>query len=345
MDYLFTDAKTSCFYSKKLCEYFLNMEIPDDVFSFLKGNDSKVKESQREIRTKVKSAIINKIGGAWKEAYDDMEFEQIIEDLGETVKDDNSLDSLQEMFYTAQDGIDEGFINRIENNPNEIAKEIVGRPFESTNLSNLNLGCKEGGHLKWRFLLYELPVTDGFSVYALWNLNKTSPNNDIWINALCDEICQRAVKENKCYSEIYLFLHDRDLFPANKTFRFIERTKRHQCVINETVNGFDLHIACFMHEYPDPIMLLLKKKVATTESVAKYAISLLSLELLKEIYSSLNKGRIKWEDINKFAQELPDEEAIRSLFMKGETYRGKELSEIKERICSRINEIRVFDEK
>lgn len=326
--YLFDSPLATCLESKAMCHFFRT----DDLFYFLFENDPVVKKTLSERKYHFRKELID-AGFSWKHEFEDEIEKNIIGVLQEEKCDSAFLDNMLDSIISSDEKIETEFRRRFNENPSAIIKNVIDY-FGDTLLLGLNIG-HEKKSLKQRFQIYEIPPTNEYSIFAVWSLKYPSLDG-AWENALCEEIIQRGQREGYTYSDIYLFLHDKDIFTKEQTFG----VKESHVYQNSTI-----HVAYFKHEYPDPVKSLLEKKGMNPDSVAKHAIELMSLPNLEKIKSLLNKGVINWDAIMTFVEKLPEEEKVKQLFIKEKVYSGKELSEIKKKVKTRINEIQSIDEK
>ena len=329
--YLFESPQPTYFESNDICNFFRTGEV----FDFLFVNDLIVRKKLSERQNHFRKTVIN-AGFLWKQEFEDKSEKEIIGLLQDEKSENTILDELLDGIIAEDEEIENEFKNRFDANPSAIIKSVLELLGETV-LSGLNIGRKDGC-LNQRFQLYELKSnSEDFSVYAVWDL-KSACTDGSWENALCKEILKRGDK-NRSYSDIYLFLHDKDIFTEEKTFGVKE--PRILTIDNHT---FTLHVAYFKHEHPDHVKELLEKNGMPAELVAKNAIALMYLNDLKEILSALD-GIPKWDTVARLAKKLPEEEIIRQLFVDGETYKGKDLSAIKKRVKTRRDQIQSLNEK
>lgn len=315
---LFEEAGAMPFESKTMCDFFNIAELksffPD--LTYLKNN-------------------VVEAGYRWEQDYDNKTGHAIIKELSKKGCAHSFIQEQLAYLNAELSKIDVMLKTDLERNPSSVIQILLEHSGEvAPEGIDVNIGI-EDGIIKQRFQIYELPPTSEHSVFAVWNLKHPCLDRT-WENALCEEIIQRGQREGYTYSDIYLFLHDKDIFTKEQTFG----VKESHVYQNSTI-----HVAYFKHEYPDPVKSLLEKKGMSPDSVAKHAIELMSLPNLEKIKSLLNKGVINWDAIMTFVEKLPEEEKVKQLFIKENAYRGKELSEIKKKVKTRINEIQSIDEK
>lgn len=315
---LFEEARAMPFESKTICDFFdiakLKSFFPD--INYLKN---KVIEA----------------GYTWEQDYDNKSGHAILKELSQKGCTQSFIQEQSAYLNAELRNIEVMLTKDLESRPSSVINKLIEYSGEVVPEGiDINIGI-ERGNIKQRFQIYKLPPSSEYSIYAVWNL-KHPCLDCTWENTLCDEIIERGQREGYTYSDIYLFLHDKDIFTKAQTFG----VKESHVYQNSTI-----HVAYFKHEYPDPVKSLLEKKGMNPDSVAKHAIELMSLPNLEKIKSLLNKGVINWDAIMTFVEKLPEEEKVKQLFIKEKVYSGKELSEIKKKVKTRINEIQSIDEK
>lgn len=261
-EYMFKESIATPFQSKELCNYFRTR----DVYQFIYQNDNYVKEELLQLRNSFKEEM-QELGLSWKLEYEERTEKSIIKELQNTGTEMDIISKLSSFFYSKMKIINDSFIDRFEKNPSLIISNVISKVGDKE-LPLMNIGSTKGTFAH-RFQLYELPQNGDsqYSVYSVWDL-KSACFDGTWENALCEEIIQRGKMLNLSYSDIYLFLHDKDLFTQEKTFGVKDT---YQYVGDPSIV---IHVAYFKHEYPDPVYSLLVEDGVPTEDVATRAINL-----------------------------------------------------------------------
>lgn len=262
-EYVFKESTATPFQSKDLCNYFRTR----DVYQFIYQNDICVKEELLQLRNSFKEKM-QELDFSWKLEYEEKTEKAILKELRKSDTEINAITELSVFLNSREKIIMNNFIDRFEKDPSQIISNIISKVGDME-LPLLNIGSTKGTFAH-RFQLYELPKTSGsqYSVYSVWNL-KSRCSDGTWEKVLCEEIIQRGQKENISYSDIYLILHDKDLFDYSTTFGVKEP---YPYVDDPSIT---IHVAFFQHEHPDPIFLLLKEVGLSTEEVAIRAINLI----------------------------------------------------------------------
>lgn len=262
--YLFKESMASPFQSKALCDFFRSK----GVVQYIYRSDSQVKEELFQLRISFKEEM-QKLGIPWEREYDEKTEKAILKEIQNKGGAIKSVSVLSNFFNSRIRIINNSFIDRYENNPSHIISNVMSASGD-VELPELNIGSTKGT-FRHRFQIYELPKTidSHYSVYSVWDL-KSACFDGTWENALCEEIIQRGKMLNLSYSDIYLFLHDKDLFTQEKTFGVKDT---YQYVGDPSIV---IHVAYFKHEYPDPVYSLLVEDGVPTEDVATRAINLIN---------------------------------------------------------------------
>lgn len=261
-EYMFKESTATPFQSKELCNYFRTR----DVYQFIYQNDNYVKEELLQLRNSFKEEM-QELGFSWKLEYEERTEKSIIKELQNTGTEMDIISKLSSFFYSKMKIINDSFIDRFEKNPSLIISNVISKVGDKE-LPLMNIGSTKGTFAH-RFQLYELPQNGDsqYSVYSVWDL-KFRCSDGSWEKALCEEIIQRGQKDHMTYSDIYLILHDKDLFDVSTTFGVKEP---YPYVGDPSIT---IHVAFFQHDTPDPIFFLLKKVGLSTEDVAKCVINL-----------------------------------------------------------------------
>ena len=261
-EYMFKESTATPFQSKELCNYFRTR----DVYQFIYQNDNYVKEELLQLRNSFKEEM-QELGFSWKLEYEERTEKSIIKELQNTGTEMDIISKLSSFFYSKMKIINDSFIDRFEKNPSLIISNVISKVGDKE-LPLMNIGSTKGTFAH-RFQLYELPQNGDsqYSVYSVWDL-KSRCSDGSWEKALCEEIIQRGQKDHMTYSDIYLILHDKDLFDVSTTFGVKEP---YPYVGDPSIT---IHVAFFQHDTPDPIFFLLKKVGLSTEDVAKCVINL-----------------------------------------------------------------------
>lgn len=166
--------------------------------------------------------------------------------------------------------------------------------------TSLNIdGVKE--HLiENRFSLFQLrsdseDSTRDCAVYAVWPLNVSAKNNGKeWLDAISDEILKRHPDAD----ELYLILHDRDLYKT--TFR-VEWCGEDYETADDNKNC-KRYVALFQHANGDPIMKILSQ-YQKPQKVVSDIIRLFNLEYLCNISEQVGSTNPNKDELYKALKE------------------------------------------